>query len=187
MNGFDAVLIAVILLSALVAAAHGFFSEIFSLAGALFGFLLASWEYWRLAPWFGQYTKSATMANAAAFLAIVVAVSILASIAAKITTWAMKEVGLRWADRMLGGAFGLFRGLVLGTILVLIATSFTPDAPWLQQSRMAGYLSVSAHVAIWVAPAGVRDRFNDGVAYLRKAREEALAKVERSQTVQKHD
>lgn len=187
MNGFDVVLIAVILLSALVAAAHGFFSEIFSLAGAVLGFLLASWEYWRIAPWFAQYTKSAMMANAAAFVSIVVAVSLLASIAAKVTTWAVKEVGLRWADRMLGGAFGLLRGLVLATVLVLVATSFMPDASWLQQSRVAGYLSVSAHVASWLAPAAVRSRFADGVAYLRKAREEALAKVDRSQTIQKHD
>ena len=187
MNGLDAVLVAVILLSILVAAAHGFFSEIFSLAGAVIGFVLASWEYWRLAPWFAQYTKSSMMANAAAFLTIVVAVSIIASIAAKVTTWTMKEVGLRWADRLLGGAFGALRGLVLATVLVLIATSFTPEAQWLQQSRMAGYLTVSAHVASWIAPSGVRNKFNDGVAYLRKAREDALAKVERTQTVPKHD
>lgn len=186
MSGLDLILIAIIVLSAVAAAAHGFMSEVISLAGTILGFVVASWQYWRLAPWFEQYVKSPAMANAAGFLTIVVAVSIFASVAAKVSSWAMKEAGLRWADRLLGGTFGVVRGLVLATVLVLVATSFTPDAAWLQRSTLAGYFTLSARVAAWTAPSSVRNRFHDGVAYLRKVRQEALARNDRS-SAERHD
>jgi membrane protein required for colicin V production len=187
MSGFDVFLIAIVLLSALAAAAHGFFSEVFSLVGTIIGFLLASWQYWRVAPWFEPYVKSPSVANAAGFFVILIAVIVLAAIAGKVSSWAMKEAGLRWVDRFLGGAFGLLRGLVFATILVLIATAFTPEAGWLQRSTVAGYLSISARVVAWSAPASLRGKFLDGVAYLRKARQEALAKIDKSQAAQRHD
>jgi membrane protein required for colicin V production len=187
MSGLDVLLIATVLLSAVAAAAHGFFSEVFSLAGIIVGFLLASWEYWRIAPWFEPYVKSPAVANAAGFLSILIAVAILAAIAGKVSSWVMKEAGLRWVDRFLGGAFGLLRGLVFATILVLIATAFTPEAGWLQRSTIAGYLTVSARVVAWSAPATLRGKFLDGVAYLRKARQEALAKADKSPAAQRHD
>lgn len=177
MTGLDWMLVAIIVLSAVAAAAHGFFSEVFSLAGAIVGFVLASWQYWRLAPWFEQYVKSQSMANAAAFLTIVLAVSVVASIAAKVTTWAMKEAGLRWVDRFLGGAFGFVRGFVLATVIVLVATAFTPEASWLQRSTLAGYFTLSARVAAWSTPESVRTKFHEGVAYLRKVRQDGLAKA----------
>jgi membrane protein required for colicin V production len=187
-NGFDWIIIAVILLSALAAAAHGFLTEVFSLAGTILGFILAAWQYWRIAPFYEPYVRSPQLANAAGFLTIVLIISLLAAIAGKISRWAMKEVGLRWADRMLGGAFGLVRGLVMATVLVLVATSFVPDAYWLQRSVLANHLSVSARVAAWAAPESVRSRFLDGVAYLRKARQDALAKIDKTPAApQRHD
>jgi membrane protein required for colicin V production len=187
MSGFDILLIAIVLLSAIAAAAHGFFSEVFSLVGTIAGFLLASWQYWRIAPWFEPYVKSPAFASAAGFLAILIAVIILGAIAGKVSSWIIKEAGLRWVDRFLGGTFGVVRGLVFATILVLVATAFTPEAGWLQRSTLAGYLTVSARVVAWSAPAALRAKFLDGVAYLRKARQEALAKVDKSPAAQRHD
>jgi membrane protein required for colicin V production len=179
-TGFDGILIVIILLSAVAAAAHGFFAEVISLGGTILGFILGAWQYARVATWFEPYVKSQPLANAAGFLTIVVAVGIFAGIAAKIATWTMKEAGLRWVDRFLGGAFGLVRGLVMATVVVLIATSFVPEANWLQRSHLAGYFTLSARVASWAAPASVRSKFQDGVAYLRKVRQEGLAKAEKT-------
>ena len=188
MNGFDWIIIAVVVLSALAAAAHGFLTEVISLAGAIFGFIVAAWQYWRVAPFYEPYVKSSQLANAAGFLTIVVVVSLLAAIAGKISRWVMKEVGMRWADRLLGGAFGLVRGLVMATVLVLVATSFVPDANWLQRSVLANHLSVSARVAAWAAPESVRSKFLDGVTYLRKTRQDALAKNDKTPAApQRHD
>jgi membrane protein required for colicin V production len=187
MSAFDWVLIAVLVLSVVAAAAHGFFAEMFSLGGSILGFVLAAWQYWRLAPFFEQYTKSPSVANAAAFFSILIIVGLIAGVCAKVATWTMKEAGLRWVDRLLGGTFGLVRGLVLATVMVLIATSFMPDAAWLQRSSLAGYFTLSARVVAWVAPSSVRDKFQDGLAYLRKVRQEGLAKAIKSAGDSRHD
>lgn len=180
MNAFDWLLLSVILLSVISAIAQGFFAEVFSLGGTIVGLVLACWQYLRLAPWFEQYVKSSALANAVAFLVIVTAVNIIASIGARVATWMMKEAGLRWVDRALGGAFGLVKGLVLATVVVLVATAFVPTAAWLQGSTMAGYFSLSARAAVWLAPEGLRSTFHEGLAHLRKARQDAMAKAGKS-------
>jgi membrane protein required for colicin V production len=187
MSAFDWALIVVMVLSVVAAAAHGFFAELFSLAGAVIGFILAAWQYWRLAPFFEPYTKSPAIANAAAFFSILIVVGLIAGVCAKVATWTMKEAGLRWVDRLLGGAFGFVRGLVLATVVVLIATSFMPEAAWLQRSTLAGYFTLSARVVAWVAPSSVRGKFQDGVAYMRKVRQEGLAKAIKTAGEGRHD
>jgi membrane protein required for colicin V production len=175
MPGIDWLIVAVIALSVLVAAAQGFFFEIFSLAGAVIGYILAAWEYGRLAPWFEQYVKSPAAANAAGFITIFISVMILASIAGKVTRWAMHEVGLRWVDRLLGAAFGLVRGVVLVTVAIMAMAAFAPESTILKQSELSRYFLLSARAASWVAPSDLQQKFKDGLALLRKNRMEMLA------------
>jgi membrane protein required for colicin V production len=175
MAAVDWIIIAVLALSVLVAAAQGFFFEVFSLAGAIFGYILAAWEYWRLAPWFEQYVKSTAAANAAGFITIFLSVMIVASIAGKITRWAMHEVGLRWVDRLLGAAFGLVRGVVLVTVGIMALAAFSPESEMLNKSELSRYFLVSARAASWVAPSDMQQKFRDGLALLRKNRMELIA------------
>lgn len=168
MNGFDWVIVAVFVLSVLVAVAQGFFYEAFSLGGMVLGYLLAAWEYGRIAPWYEPYVKSPSIANACGFLTIFFMVAVLAGIAGRVTRWAMKEVGLSWVDRMLGAAFGLVRGIVLVTVLVLAFTSFAPDSAWLKGSQLSGYFLLSGKLATWLAPDELRVKFKEGVESLRQ-------------------
>jgi membrane protein required for colicin V production len=79
----------------------------------------------------------------------------------------MKEVGLRWFDRLLGAAFGLLRGVMVIAVLVLAVASFTPGARWLAGSALSPYFLVVARGATWVAPTSVRARFRQGLDGLR--------------------
>src|SRR2546423_15710707 len=99
MTAFDWLILALIVLSTLAAAAEGFFFELFSLGGAILGFLLASWEHWRLSPWLEPFVKSPEVAKAIAFGVIFLATLMLAGVIGKLSRWAMREVGLRWMDR----------------------------------------------------------------------------------------
>ena len=174
MSAIDWAIIAIIAISVLVAAAQGFFFEIFSLAGTILGYLIAAWEYGRLAPWFEQYVKSIAIANTAAFITIFAFVVVLAGFAGKITRWALKEVGLRWVDRLLGGAFGLVRGVVVVTVLVMAVATFMPQSKWLETSELSRYFLLSAKSASWMAPSDLRQKFKDGVTFIRKTRMEGL-------------
>ena len=58
MSVADWAIIAVVLLSTIQAAYSGFFQEAFHLAGLVAGYLVAAWQYHRLAGWFEKYLKS---------------------------------------------------------------------------------------------------------------------------------
>ena len=167
MNALDWIILVIMLFSALLAAAQGFFFEIICLAGAIVGFLLASWGYGRLSPWFVQYVKLPAIADLAGFLTIFVSVVLLAGAIARIVRWMIKEAGLRSVDRVLGAAFGFIRGMVIVTAGILAITAFAPDSAELTGSQLAGYFMVAGRGASWLAPAEMRQKFRAGITKLR--------------------
>jgi len=167
MNALDWAIAVLLLLSMLLAAAQGFFFEVFSLAGAVAGYILAAWDYGWVALWLMPYMKSPTLADLAGFLVIFLGCVLLGGAAARIARWAMKEAGLRWADRLLGGVFGLFRGSVIVTVGLMALTAFAGDSHELSESKFAAYFLVAGRGAIWLAPSAVRQKFHQGLARLR--------------------
>jgi membrane protein required for colicin V production len=172
MSTGDWVFAVIIILSVLVAAAQGFFLEVFSLAGVVVGFLLAAWEYTTVAGWM-TFINPPWAANIVAFFVVFTAVSILAGAIGRIVSWAVREAGLRWVDRVLGAAFGVVRGLLVVTVIVMATAAFAPNAEWLRQSQTAPYFLVIGRGASWLAPAEVRNRVRDGMELLHSGKQKA--------------
>jgi membrane protein required for colicin V production len=164
----DWAMVVAIVFSVTVAASQGFFYEAFSLAGTVIGYLLASWEYYRVAARLTVYTKTQWAANVTAFLLIFLAVVLFAGIVARLARWAMREVGLRWFDRLLGAVFGLARGILLVSVTILGVVTFAPGSRILADSQLAPYFLVVARAATWLAPADVRAQFRQGLETLRR-------------------
>ncbi len=173
MNLLDWTIFLIIVFSTAIAAAQGFIREIFSLVGALVGYLLAAWEYPRVAAWYVSYVSSQWVADIAGFLTIFLLVVILAGALARIVHWAITGVGLGWFDRTLGGLFGAVRGLAVSAVIVMAMAAFAPNSPTLRQSSLSPYLLVLSRTATWVAPADLRSRFRQGVNILRTAEQKA--------------
>ena len=168
MTAADWIIALVILLSVLQAASAGFFQEAFGIGGLVFGYLLAAWNYRRLADLFSANVSSIWLAEIAAFLMIFIGVMLLAGIAGRIARWAMKEAGLRAVDRVLGGALGLLRGCLVVAVVLVSMAAFTPTSKWLQGSRWAPYFLVVGRAAVWVAPSELRMRFYQGLDLLHR-------------------
>jgi membrane protein required for colicin V production len=164
-------IVLVLVLSVLEAAAQGFLYELFALAGAVVGYLVAAWEYPRLAAWYMQYMNSQWAADIAGFLTIFVVIALLGSAIGRIARWAVSGVGLRWFDRVLGGAFGFIRGVAVCTVFIMALAAFSPTSGYLQQSRVAPFLLVTGRALIWAAPADLRQKFRDGWNLLRSVPE----------------
>ena len=175
MSWTDVAIVVVIGLSVLMAAAQGFFVEIFSLAGVVVGYIAAAWGCRQVGEWFLPYVKTAEFARLAGFLTILFAVMLVAGMAGRIVRWAMKEAGLRWVDRLLGAAFGLVRGVVVVTVVLLAVTAFDPGARPVRDSQLAGFFLVAGRGASWLAPAEVRQKFRHGLEMLRTAQPEPAA------------
>jgi membrane protein required for colicin V production len=164
----DWIILVVLVISMVQAASSGFFQEAFGIAGLVFGYLIASWEYYRLAQHFAPYLKSEWLGEIAGFLLIFFAVMILAGVAGRIARWAVKEAGLSVFDRILGAALGLLRGCLVVAVVLVSMTAFTPTSKWLAGSELAPYFLVAGRAAIWLAPSGLRARFYQGLDLLHR-------------------
>ncbi|MBI2677800.1 MAG: CvpA family protein [Candidatus Koribacter versatilis] len=173
MTALDWVLVAVVAFSVLFAALRGFLYEAFSLAGVVFGFVIAAWGYARVAPWFLQYVKAQPIADFGAFCALFVLTTLLLSLAGEIARSAAKSAGLRPVDRVLGGAFGLLRGLLAGAVIALAVAAYVPQA--MAGSLLGRHFLVGARALSWITPEDVRRQFQEGTLAIRKAAEEKLA------------
>jgi membrane protein required for colicin V production len=164
----DWIMAALVLLSVVNAARKGFFVEAFSLAGIVLGLLLASWNYRQALPWFASWIRSTALAETAAFLAIAIGVMVVAGLLGRAIRWSARSIGLGWADRLLGAAFGLVKGAVLVTLGVMTLAAFWPDAPWLRGSQLAPYFLAAARQTSIVTPAALGERVRRGVRMLHE-------------------
>jgi membrane protein required for colicin V production len=169
MNGLDWLIAGILVLSAVHAAAQGFVFELFSLAGTVFGYLLAAWEYPVAASYLAPYVKNDVVAAGAGFLLIFLAVVILAGVTGRIARWATKSVGLHWFDRLLGAAFGFLRGALVVTVLVMAMASFLPSS-MLAKSSLAQYFLVGGRAAVYAGPGDLKQKFRDGLKALDRVR-----------------
>ncbi len=176
MSAGDWIIIAVLVFSTVLAVAQGFFLEVFSLAGVVVGFLLASWDYRLVSSHLG-FINPPWVADITGFMIIFLVIAVIAGVIGRIASWGIKQAGLRWVDRALGGAFGLLRGGLIVTVIVMAMAAFAPQARWLQQSNLAPYFLVAGRAASWLTPAEVRNRVRDGVDLLHKGKTELDAKA----------
>lgn len=167
MTPLDWLIVAILAVSVVLAAEQGFVFELLTLGGVVVGYLVAAWEYQRLAPRFLPYVKSARLAELAGFLTIFFAVLLLAGIGGRIARWSLKQAGLHWFDRVLGGVFGVIRGAAIVAVLLLGMAAFGPGARAVGESRLGNYFLVLARGVSWVAPAGVRQRLHDALGELQ--------------------
>ncbi len=164
----DWVILAVLLLCALNAARRGIFVEAFSLAGLLVGLGAASWYYPRIEPWFTGWLPSRALAEAAAFLLIAFAVALAAGLLGRVLRGVVRTVGLGWADRLLGAAFGLLKGGVVVTLGVAVLLAFWPGSGALQGSRLGPYFASAARGSALASPERWRDKVRFGARLLRE-------------------
>lgn len=173
MTNIDWLILGVVAFAILMASRHGFFREAFGIGGLIVGYLLAAWQYQYVATWFAPYTKSEWLAEIVGFFSIFIAVLIVAGLAGKFAQWMMKEVGLSWFDRVMGGALGLLKGSLSVAVLLVATTSFAPTAKWVSDSALAPYFLVVGRAAIWIAPSDLRARFYQGLEMLHRGQQSA--------------
>ena len=170
----DWAIIVILIVSVLSAAKHGFFVEVFSLAGIVLGLLLASWNYLKVLPWFTPWIHSPGAAEAVAFVSIALTVMVIAGLAGRIIRWMARSIGLGWADRLIGAIFGFLKGCVLVTLGIMAIAAFLPHVTWLERSKLAPHFLTAAHEASVVTPVELSERIREGVKAIRDAQPDWL-------------
>ena len=169
MSPADWIILGLVLLNVVSAAIQGFFAEALNMAGLVVGYIVAAWQYQRLANWLATFLKNDWLAEILGFFIVFFAVLFVFAIAGRIARWVMKEAGLSGFDRFLGGILGLLKGGLMVAVILMGMTAFTPTSRMLKDSQLAPYFLVLGRAAIWVAPSALRMRFYQGLALLHQA------------------
>lgn len=167
MNPLDWLLALVLAYSILRATLRGFFKEAFSLGGLILGFLLACWFYKPAAVHLIGLVTNPQLAQFASFVLILIAVMLLATLIAALLKRTASAIGLGAVDRILGGLFGLIRGCLLCTAMLMALTAFLPPAPWIAQSTLAPYFLRASRAISFLMPADLTTRLHLGTAYIK--------------------
>ncbi len=156
MSWLDWALMAVLLLSALLGLWRGLVYEVLSLAVWVVAFVLAQAYAAPVGAWLPVDGFSQPLQLAAGFAAVFVAAAFVGGLLAWLVKKFVESVGLRPVDRILGGAFGLARGMVilLGLAVVVSMTPLQSQERW-RDSTVAGVLSRTLHAIKPLLPEAV--------------------------------
>jgi len=150
MNGLDFVVIGILLFSMLLGLWRGLLYEILSLLGWPIAIILSKLSAASVAPLIpiAQEEMRVTAAYALVFIAALIVWGIVARLIAKM----LKAIGSDWADRAMGGLFGVMRGVLVVLVLVWLAgLTHVPEQPFWRGSLTGKTLEdVALLTKVWL-------------------------------------
>ena len=166
MTWIDWAIVAVLAASVLGGLAQGFFRSVCSLAGLVFGLLLASWNYWRIADAIQGIVRNEAVSNAVGFILIMVLVMALANLIGNFLGKTLSWMGLGCLDMAGGAILGFFQGAFVVMLTILITVAFFPNAQWLVNSRLPPLFFGACHLSIHATPAELAEKVLDGLRHI---------------------
>jgi membrane protein required for colicin V production len=159
MTLFDLAVVLVIGLSVLLSVIRGLVRELLALSAWVVAFLAANLLAGEVAAWMPAAMESEAMRLLAGFASVFVVVLIAMSVLAILASKLVKSAGLGLEDRLLGGAFGLLRGLLVVMIVVLLAglTSLPRQAVWRNAVLSDPLVMLASQIKPWL-PAELAQR-----------------------------
>lgn len=144
----DWILLAILLVSIVMGLWRGLVVEVISLASWVVAFVLAQWLAPDVALRLPMAGATEPVRYAAGFVVVFIATLVTGSLVAFVIKKLLAAVGLGLLDRLLGGAFGALRGLVV-VLALAVVVHMTPlgSAAFWQESQGARWAE-SALVAI---------------------------------------
>lgn len=157
----DYAILGIIAVSAVIGLFRGFFKEAFSLVTWLVAIWLAIRFSQPFSFFFNEYIDVPSVRVAAAFVCLLIVTLILGAMLSFLMSQLIDKTGMTGTDRFVGLLFGIARGMVVISILVLLAgLTPLPQDPWWSASALIGPFQ---ELSIWLRtqiPAGIAEYFS---------------------------
>ena len=161
MSWLDLVILVIIVLSALISLVRGFVKESISLLTWIVAGVLAFRYFSALAGMLEPFISAPTIRNVVGFAILFVSTLVVGAIVNFIFTQLVTKTGLSGTDRALGVVFGAARGVLIVTMVVLLASlTPMPEAEWWRDSASVGFFQQLAEWVRGVIPADAVGSFN---------------------------
>jgi len=141
----DFTILGIILLSSMVSLFRGFVREAFS----LLAWMIALWVGWTfrlpMAELLVNVVSVPSLRTLLAFAILVVTTLLLGALINSMLVKLLQKTGLSGMDRLLGLGFGLARGVIIVSVLVIILkNTVAVNDPWWQQSQLIPHVTLIA-------------------------------------------
>jgi membrane protein required for colicin V production len=161
MSWLDLLILGVIALSALISLIRGFVKESISLLSWIAAGIVAFRYFSAMAELLEPYLADPTIRSMAAFAILFISTLIIGAIINFIMSQLVSKTGLSGTDKALGVVFGGARGVLIVTMIVLLASlTPMPEAQWWQDSAMVGFFQELAEWVKGIIPANAVDSFS---------------------------
>ena len=149
----DIAILIIIAISALISVFRGFVREVLS----LLAWVIAIWVAYKfsadVAPLFEAYIELPSARQIIAFVVLLVAALMAVGLINFLIAKIVESTGLTGTDRALGMIFGILRGIVLVTVLIMLAGATPlPQDPWWRESIFIGHFQALAEYALQYFP-----------------------------------
>jgi len=152
LNVLDIIFLIILFLSIMFGIIKGFIRELFSLAFFVIAVVLSFLFYSDVGKLYMSSLKSQDVANFAGFFTIFTIVLIVGSLVTYVTRKIFTIGPLKSIDMILGGVFGLLRGILISAIVVFALVSFPVDDNLIIKSRISPYLLKTIDVFFGLLP-----------------------------------
>ena len=144
---------------------RGFTSQVIGMAASLIGLMLGIWFYGVAGAIFEPYVSTKTVASFLGFLTVFFGVMLLGALVSFAVNRVIKATGLTLVNRLLGGAFGFVKGMLICLAIVTVFVAFAPgvkpgEAPHaITESVVAPYVIEASSLLSAAAPRELKDEF----------------------------
>ncbi len=161
MNVVDVLAVVIIVFSTITAMMKGFVSELFWIASIIIGFLVAAHFYSEFAYRLLESGVGPIASGFLSFIGLFVAVMVVGAVAGGFVGRVVRTMRLKWVDRLLGGAVGFIKGVLIVTVVFLALTAFPIRQDLMTGSTLAPYFLTTGNLLVKLCPQDFRRIFNE--------------------------
>lgn len=162
LSWLDILALLLLTLSAVAGLFKGLARELISLVCVIAGFILALSFHLQMARVFVTLGVEEMFAGWLGFLVIFLVSIVGGALLIRVIHSALRLLRLRWADRVLGGLFGLARGWLIDAVIFLSLAAFPISSEVLARSRTAEFFLTSASLMLSLSSSDLKQRFAAG-------------------------
>lgn len=169
MNPFDIVVTVIMGFCLIRGIFRGLIKEVSSIVGVFGGFYAAYTYYGQVSTYLADWISTPAYLNIVSFLIVFCAVFIIISVLGIIIKYIMNITFMGWIDRIFGAAFGILKGVLITSILLIILTAFLPPkASVIKNSRLAPHVSAISEKLVLIVPENLKQKFAEKINDIKK-------------------
>jgi membrane protein required for colicin V production len=169
MNSFD-VVVAIILGFCLIRGIfRGLVKEMASIIGVLAGFYAAYTYYPEMAGLLSRWISNTVYLNITSFMVIFCLILIIISIMGVVLKYLMSIAHLGWVDRVSGAGFGILKGVLIASIMLVTLTAFLPKgSPLVRDSLLAPHINMLSENMAMIISDDMQKAFGEKMGELKR-------------------